>query len=85
MSINDILTMVLSKVPEDKKEAFLEEVRDQTVRKDAAFLEKYGIELSAEELEKISSNEITDEELDEAAGGCMCMCAQANCELTGVN
>ena len=69
------IQMVLAKVPEDKKEAFLEEVRDPKARKDAAFLEKYGVKLTAEELEQLSSNAITDKDLDEAAGGCMCCCS----------
>lgn len=75
MTIQETLELVLARVPEDKKEAFIEEVRDNTVRKDASFLEKYGVELTVEELEQISSNEISDADLDAAAGGCMCMCA----------
>ena len=74
MSINEIIELVLAKVPEDKKEAFLAEVNDKNVKKDAAFLEKYGVKLTEEELEAIKSNKITDADLDEVAGGCWCSC-----------
>jgi len=75
MTTKEVLELVLPKVPEDRKEAFLKEVNDKTVKKDAAFLEKYGVKLTAEELEKVSSCKISDADLDEAAGGCMCMCS----------
>ena len=39
-----------------------------------AVLEKFGVQLTAEELEAISANKLSDEALDEAAGGCMCCC-----------
>ena len=73
--MKEIIELVLAKVPEDKKEAFLAEVSDKNVKKDAAFLEKYGVKLTAEELEAITSDKITDADLDEVAGGCMCCCA----------
>ena len=76
MTTQEIIELVLAKVPEDKKEAFLADVGDRTVKKDASLLEKYGVVLTEEELDQISSNEISDADLDEAAGGCMCMCGQ---------
>ena len=76
MTTQELITFVLAKVPEDKKEAFLEDLRDKTVRKDASLLDKYGVVLTAEELDQISNNEISDADLDEAAGGCLCMCSQ---------
>ena len=80
MSINEIIELVLAQVPEDKKEAFLADMGDKTLIKDAAFLEKYNIKLTEEELEAIKSNKITDADLDEVAGGCWCSCfACADC------
>ena len=74
MTTQEIFELVLTRVPEDKKEAFLAEARDNTVRKDLTFLEKYVVKLTEEELEAISSNKISDADLDEEAGGCMCCC-----------
>ena len=70
MTTKEIIELVLAKVPEDKMEAFVEDMRDNNLKKDAAFLDKYGIKLTEEELEAVSSHELSDEDLDEAAGGC---------------
>ena len=74
MTKTEVAELVLAKVPEDKKEDFLKELRNSSFKKDAAFLEKYNVVLTQEELEQISNDKITDMDLDEVAGGCMCCC-----------
>ena len=66
---------VLSKVPEEKKQAFIKELSAcRTKAERLAVLEKFGIQLTEKELEALSSNEITDEELAMASGGCELTC-----------
>ena len=66
---------VLSKVPEEKKQAFIKEISAcRTKAERLAVLEKFGIQLTEKELEALSSNEITDEELALASGGCELTC-----------
>ena len=81
MITKEIIGMVLAKVPEDRKEAFLEEIRDPKVRKNPEMLEKYGVTLTAEEMKQITDNLITDEDLDEASGGCNMPCATFDYEF----
>lgn len=80
MTVQEVKELVLSKVPEEKKEAFIEAVTAcRTKAEKAAVLEKFGVQLTPEELEAISSSKMTDAELDEAAGGCSCCCGQTPC------
>ena len=66
---------MLSKVPEEKKQAFIKEIfACRTKAERLAGLEKFGIQLTEKELEALSSNEITDEELALASGGCELTC-----------
>ena len=66
---------VLSKVPEEKKQAFIKEISAcRTKAERLAVLEKFGIQLTEKELEALSSSEITDEELALASGGCELTC-----------
>ena len=75
MTIQEANELVLSKVPEEKKEAFIEAITACGKKADkTAVLEKFSVQLTAEELEAISANKLSDEALDEAAGGCMCCC-----------
>ena len=80
MTIQEANELVLSKVPEEKKEAFIAAI---TACKDKSeklvVLEKFGIQLTEKELEEISAAKITDADLDEAAGGCACCCGQTPC------
>lgn len=81
MTRKDIADLVLAKVPEEKKEAFIAEYREAE-NKEArmAVVKKYGATLSKEQIEAIKksgTNELSDEELDNASGGCNCMCT--NC------
>ena len=75
MTTQEVNELVLAKVPEEKKEAFIEAITACGKKVDkTAVLEKFGVQLTAEELEAISVNKLSDEALDEAAGGCMCCC-----------
>ena len=71
MTIQEVNELVLAKVPEEKKEAFIEEmVACKTKAEKVPVLKKYGIRLTAEEMEAINSCKLSDADLDEAAGGC---------------
>ena len=85
MTIQEANELVLAKVPEEKKEAFIEAVTAcKSKAEKAAVLEKFDIQLTAEELEAINTSKLKDADLDEAAGGCACCCAQTPC-CNGVN
>ncbi len=75
MTIQEANELVLSKVPEEKKEAFIKAIsacRNKAEKN--AVLEKFGVQLTDKELETIGVQKLSDEALDEAAGGCMCCC-----------
>ena len=79
------MDLLLSKVAEEQKEAFVAELREAKTKKERAdVMAKYGVALSDEEREAIKNsrgNEISDEELGLANGGCNC--AYVHCECTG--
>ena len=80
MTIQEANELVLSKVPEEKKEAFIAAItacKDKSEK--LAVLEKFGIQLTEKELEEISSGKLSEADLDEAAGGCACCCGQTPC------
>jgi hypothetical protein len=74
MSKKEAMDLLLSKVPADKKDAFVKELRAAKDRSErGAVIKKYGVKFSDEEAAFIRSdmtNAIPDEELDKAAGGC---------------
>ena len=74
---------LLTKVSEDKKEAFVEDLKGVAkLEEGLAVLKKYGISLTEEEMQKLTSKrEMSDEELDAAAGGCECCCKSDDCEI----
>ena len=76
MNRKEKLNLLFSKVAEDKKEAFIAELREAKTREERlAVAEKYGVVLTKEEVRAIKNrtgNELSDEELDRAAGGCNC-------------
>ncbi len=75
MTIQEVNELVFSKVPEEKKEEFIKAISAcRNKAEKTAVLEKFGIQLTAEELEAVNSSKLTDAELDEAASGCMCCC-----------
>ena len=79
------MDLLLSKVAEGQKEAFVADLREAKTKKERAdVMAKYGVALSDEEREAIKNscgNEISDEELGLANGGCNC--AYVHCEYTG--
>ena len=81
MTKKEKMELLLSKVAEEQKADFVAELREATT-KDARqeLFQKYNINLTAEEKEsmKTDTNEVSDEELDVAAGGCC-----HSCECTG--
>ena len=86
MNRKEKMELLLAKVPEEQKAAFIAELREAKTKE--VFLEaveKYGIRLSEEDKEAIRarSNEVSDEELDTAAGGC-CNTCNWECECVGV-
>lgn len=62
---------LLTKVPEDKKEAFVEDLKGvASLEEGLSVLKKYGISLTEEEMQKLTAKcEMSDNELDAAAGG----------------
>ncbi len=84
MTKKEKLELLLSKIPEEQREAFVAELRD-TGSKEARgdLLKKYQIQLTKEETDLLmekSVNQLTDEELDQAAGGC-CNCHSCACSF----
>ena len=80
MTRKEIIEKVLARVPEEKKEAFIKEfVESKDKTEKAAVMEKYSIALTTEELKAFRSGKLSDEELDEVAGGCNCNCG-SSCE-----
>ena len=82
MTKKEKIDLLLSKLDADKKEAFISEMREAKTKEERnEILGKYGIQLSKEEMESLkkkAANEVSDEELDRAAGGCSCTCS-AHC------
>ena len=75
MNDKERIDYLLTKVPEDKKEAFVEDLKGiSKLEEGLAVLKKYSISLTEEEMKKLASKcEMSDEELDAAAGGgCDC-------------
>ena len=76
--------LLVAKVPEEQKAAFVAELREaKTKEATQALLKKYNIRLTDEEKKAIKprTNELSDEELDQAAGGCCSSsgCAECHC------
>ena len=79
MTRKEKMDLLLTKVPESEKEAFIADLRQVKSREDIlTLLEKYHIVLTEDEktvLNDTVSNELTDEDLDLVAGGCwFCQC-----------
>ena len=82
MSKKQIMDILLSRVAEDQKDDFIAALREAGSKKERiAVVKKYCGELSEAEkgtVEKARGGQISDEELDTAAGGCNCACS-AHC------
>ncbi len=77
MTRKEIMDLLLSKVPEEKKDAFVAEIRGAGTKEERnEVLKKYGAVLTAEEAAAVQkdANELQDEELDLTSGGCTCAC-----------
>ena len=76
MNRKEALDLILSKVEEDKRDAFVQELRSAKSKDERmAVIKKYGIAVTKEEAEALKvrkGSEVSDTELDEAAGGCSC-------------
>ena len=77
MTRKEMMDLLLSKVPEEKKDDFVAGLRAaKTNEERVQVLKEFGITLNEEEKNNMKAdvrNEISDEELDKAAGGC-CSC-----------
>ena len=81
MTKKEKMELLLSKVAEEQKADFAAELREaKTKEARQELFQKYSIRLSAEEKEamKTDINEVSDEELDVAAGGC---CGTCECNV----
>ncbi len=79
MTRKEKIDLLLSKVAEDQKEAFVAELRAaKTPEERLKVAKKYNATLSAEEeqaCKNSGTNEVSDDELDKAAGGCCSKCS----------
>lgn len=78
MNRKERMDLLLSKVEESKKEALIAALREAGTKEERiAAARKFGVELTAEETQALKAgagSEISDEELDKAAGGCCSKC-----------
>lgn len=72
MSSKERIDYLLTKVSEDKREAFVEDLKAAAnLDSSLAVLKKYGVSLTEEEMKKLTEKrELSDEELDATSGGC---------------
>ena len=75
MNGKERIDYLLSKVPEDRKEAFVEDLKSvASLEEGLAVLKKYSITLTEEEMQKLTAKrEMSDDELDAVAGGGCCV------------
>ena len=87
MTKKEKMELLLARVPEEQKTAFVAELREVNT-KDAflAVVSKYNLSFTDEETKAAVShtNEVSDEELDQAAGGCCGSCGSTNCQSVPV-
>lgn len=87
MTRKERMDLLLSKVAEDQKEAFVADLRTAKSKEDRTELfKKYNVVITEEEaadLKEKNGTKLSDEELDAAAGGCVgvgtCNC---NCDCS---
>ena len=79
MTKKEAMNLVLSKVPEEKKEAFVTAIREAKNPKERLeILKKFGVTLTEDEaaaFKKQNTNEVSDDKLELASGG---GCAHCN-------
>ncbi len=79
MTKKEMMDLFLSKLPEEKREDFLKDIRSCKTKKEVkALLKKYGVALSEDEakmLHESMQKEIAPEDMKNVAGGfCSCEC-----------
>ncbi len=86
MTRKEMMDLFLCKLPEEKREGFLKDVRSVKTKKGTKeLLEKYGIELSEAEYKRLNETvqkDISAEDLKNVAGGvcdCACYCCHDLC------
>ena len=90
MTRKEKMDLLLTKVQESEKEAFIADLRQIEAREEIpGLLEKYHITLTEEEkslIRETASHEISDEDLDQAAGGgcTWCWCNSNYCSCSAV-
>ncbi len=89
MTKKEKMDLFLSKLPEEKREDFLKDIRSCKSKKETEeLLEKYGLAISEEESKMLHDNmkkEISAEDMKNVAGGsCSCLCyCQCECGCCG--
>ena len=70
MNGKERIDYLLTKVAEDKKEAFVEDLKGvASIEEGLSVVKKYDLALTEEEMQKLTAkSEISDDELDEAVG-----------------
>ena len=82
MTRKEKMNLLLSKVPEEQKEAFVAELRAAETKKAREELfKKYKITVTEEEKSALTDvdNKVSDDELDHAAGGCYNSSCNTDC------
>ena len=83
MTKQEAMNLVLSKVPEEKKDAFVAAIRAaKNPEERQEVLKKFDVTLTKDEaaaLKKNKANEVSDDQLDQAAGGCCLQKCTCNC------
>ena len=82
MTKKEKMELLLAKVPEEQKAAFVAELREAKTKEELMeVMKKYSISLTDEETKAVETrtSEVSDEELDQAAGGCCLTPSCVNC------
>ena len=82
MTRKEKMELILSKLEEGQKDKFVEEFREaKTMEERKKVAKKYNASLTTEEEEQIKAegNKVSDEQLDQAAGGCCSWACGCTC------
>ena len=78
MTRKEKMDLLISKVGEDKKDELIAQLQKAgSAEERFNIVKEFGVDFSDEEKETLKAaaeNKISDEELDQAAGGCSCSC-----------
>ncbi len=71
MKRKEIMEKIFASISDEKKDEFVVKFREaETTEAKKEVLSKYGIVLTKEDVDAFFSNELDDDELDTASGGC---------------